>query len=363
MYTIDENSDEPIMMLDKHIGYDAEDGQGIDGALFASELLRLDTMGKSLIKVCINSPGGTVVDGMAIYSAILRSKTKVDTYCTGMACSIAAVIFQAGRKRYIADYGFLMYHMPFGGDDKGLEVMAESISTMISRTGMKKEDVDAMMQAETFVNATEAIKLGLADEIEYSSDLNKKRLPAIQNNQKGYWREANKILNKIFNKESMSLLKITNKLKLNADASEESIVAAIVDIQDKLTLADAQNKKSKDELDKMKNDMDEAEDKFKKMQDAYNAAKKELDDTKDAAMTEKCKNMVEGFAKIGRIKNDKKTIDKWVVLAKADFEETKNMIEELPLNKDAVHVDSEEAAKAPIYNMALAMTTIRNKAK
>ena len=107
-YTIDAESDEPIMLINKHIGYDESDGMGIDGAEFERELMTLDTMKKKRIQVWINSPGGMVLDGWSIYNSILKTKTKVDTYCVGIAASIAGVIFQAGRERNMADYGILM---------------------------------------------------------------------------------------------------------------------------------------------------------------------------------------------------------------------------------------------------------------
>src|SRR4051794_5419098 len=94
LYTVDPAADEPIMLIDKHIGFDEVEGSGIMGDIFQKELLALDGMGKSRIQVWINSPGGLVSDGYNIYNAILKSQTKVDTYCTGMAASIAGVIFQ-----------------------------------------------------------------------------------------------------------------------------------------------------------------------------------------------------------------------------------------------------------------------------
>src|SRR5580693_4406944 len=133
MYCTDTSAEEPIMLINKHIGFDEKDGQGIDGSLFQAELLALDRIGKKRIQVWINSPGGTVMDGYNIYNAILKSDTKVDTYCVGICASIAAVIFQAGRKRIMADYGLLMYHNPYGGTGGDeLDAMRNSICTMIA---------------------------------------------------------------------------------------------------------------------------------------------------------------------------------------------------------------------------------------
>ena len=93
-YTIDIDSDEPIMLINKHIGFDLDEGQGIDGSLFQEELLKLDSLGKKRIQVWINSPGGVVMDGYNIFNAILKSKTKVDTYNVGIAASIVTHSFR-----------------------------------------------------------------------------------------------------------------------------------------------------------------------------------------------------------------------------------------------------------------------------
>jgi len=104
IYCIDQNSDEPIMLINTHIGFDEADGMGIDGALFQKELLFLDTLGKKRIQVWINCVGGIVMDGYNIGSAILKTKTPVDTYNVGIAASIAGVLFMCGRNRVMMDY-------------------------------------------------------------------------------------------------------------------------------------------------------------------------------------------------------------------------------------------------------------------
>lgn len=185
-YVVDPLADEPIMLLNKHIGYNSEDGQGIDGAEFQSELLRLDSMGKKRIQVWINSAGGLVVDGFAIYHAILKSKTKVDTYNTGLAASIAAVIFQGGHRRIMADYSILMYHNPYIPGDKDhksnmLDKMTEAVNIMTARSGMSKSAVEAMMKKETFLTAADSLANGLCDEVEASSDFNSKWVQSFVN--------------------------------------------------------------------------------------------------------------------------------------------------------------------------------------
>jgi ATP-dependent Clp endopeptidase proteolytic subunit ClpP len=252
-YVVDASADEPIMLLNKHVGFDTDDGMGIDGAEFQSELLRLDTMGKKRIQIWINSPGGVIVDGFAIYNAILKTKTKVDTYNVGIAASIAAVIFQAGRKRLMADYAILMYHNALGGDESQLGIFNAAITSMIQRSGMSREQIVKMMSAETFLNANEALKEGLVDEIEASVNFNRKAFSS-QNTVKEIQAVCNTALKSKIKKNSR-MKKVFNTLNLIEDANEESVLAAITAIENRATLAEAQNKADKAAIDKAKADL------------------------------------------------------------------------------------------------------------
>lgn len=360
-YCIDPTVDEPILLINKHIGYDEDEGQGIDGAIFQQELLQLDTLCKKRIQVWINSPGGVVTDGYNIYSAILKSKTPVDTYAIGAAASIAGVIFQAGRKRIMADYAWLMYHNPFGGNDKILETMRESIIKMIEqRAEMTESQVDLMMKRTSYIMADEAKQMGLCDEVQSSSNDNTKYLRKITN-QVEFIKECNRVVNTIINPKIVNnMIKVCMKLGLNDSAPEDSIVKAIEAIENKaksdldalkVDLEKAKNKAKDDdgelaklkekvkkmEEDKAKNDAD-LEDSKNKLT-AMEADKKKAE---DKAEDDKIKNMVDGFAKTGRIKNEETIKLSWCTTAKKlGFEETKNMIESLPLNKMAVTIPTE----------------------
>jgi ATP-dependent Clp protease protease subunit len=337
-YVIDVESDEPIMLINTHIGFDEEEGQGVDGAAFQRELLQLDTMGKKRIQVWINSPGGIVMDGYNIYNAILKSNTKVDTYNVGIAASIAAVIFQAGRKRVMADYSLLMYHNPYGGDSSELKKMRESIAEMIaSRTGTTLDEVLKMMDRTTWIKASEALACGFCDEIDYSKDNNVKH-----GNAKAMW-DAGKILaNKFLTTNIKKMTKVANKLGLNAEANEDSIIAAITEVENKFT-------KVSNDLKKMEDDYAEAKAKLAEMEDKLSEAKKKAEDADkakaDAEMDKKkseAKNMVEGFAKAGKIKNE--SIEKWVNQAIVDFDGVKNLLEELPTTKKATVITVSNSA-------------------
>jgi len=363
-YCIDPSADEPILLINKHIGYDTDEGQGIDGALFQQELLQLDTLGKKRIQVWINSPGGVVMDGYNIYSTILKTKTPVDTYAVGGVASIAAVIFQAGRKRIMTDYSWLMYHNPFGGDDKEmLATMKESLVKMIEqRCKMTDTEVETMLNRTSFIPAAEALIMNLCDTIDESKNENSKYLKKISNEMPvmSFHNECNKVLNSIINNQTQSnMIKVCMRLGLNDAAPEDSIVKAIDAIENraKKSEAEAEDLKKEKAEDKIKNDddMDKLKAKLKKAEDdkakadaAYDDCKSQLDAIeKDKAKSEEdakkaeAKNMIENFAKIGRIKNEETVKLQWTNTAlKLGIDEAKEMIESLPLN-----------AKAPVLNV------------
>jgi len=378
IYCIDPTADEPILLINKHIGYDADsvdekgnlvlgDGMGIDGSIFQHELLELDNLGKKRIQVWINSYGGVVMDGYNIYSAILKSKTPVDTYAVGGVASIAAVIFQAGRKRIMADYGWLMYHNPFGSSNQDiLKTMKDSLIKMIEqRCGMSEVDVTQMMNRTTYISASEAQQMKLCDQIDASSSENTKYLRKIDN-QAEFHSQCNLVLNSILNKDSKinnkmeNFTKVTMRLRLNDSAPADDVVKAIDAIENRATNAEtAREKAILDAQDKAKADSEEIASlkaKFEKKQAEadklkadYEEAQNKLDAmtqdklaVEEAAKEEVIKNMVTEFAKAGRIKNDASTILEWTSTAKLiGVDKAKNMIEALPLNKVAVKIETE----------------------
>lgn len=350
LYTVDETSDEPIMLIDRHVGYDAEDGYGIMGDMFQRELLALDGMNKKRIQIWINSPGGVVADGYSIYNAMLKTKTKVDTYNIGIAASISAVIFQGGRTRYMADYSKLMYHNPYGGDDaKGLDAVRDSLITMISsRTGKTDDEVKKIMNKTTWIGADEAKETGFCDVVEDSAEKNKKRVIESPEEAKAFWSYSNKILNSILNIEKKAdMKKIANKLNLNPEATEDSMVAEIDTISNKLKKAESDVvnketdlKKKQEELDALNkkvtdltNEMDSMKAKAKTDEEAKAKAEKEAKTKAEAEEEGKAKNMIEGFAAAGRIKNEAEVIAEWIADCKVlGIDKVKARIEKLPLN-------------------------------
>ena len=141
-YCVNPNDEEPIMLINKHIGFDEAKGQGIIGSEFQKELLFLDSLGKKRIKIYMSTLGGSVLEGQLIYNSILKSVCKVDTYNIGVVASIGVPIFGAGRTRYMCDYALLMLHNTSGGTSQAQDILKQSVCTMVaSRVGKTEQEV------------------------------------------------------------------------------------------------------------------------------------------------------------------------------------------------------------------------------
>lgn len=139
--------------------------------------------GSAPILFRINSPGGSVFDGYAIYNALLAHKADVTVQIDGMAASIASLIAMAGKKIIFASNAMMMIHNPTmggGGDANELrkkanlldEIKSSCVSAYKRRIGDKLtvEQLNAMLDAETWFTAEDAQKLGMCDEIIAAAD-------------------------------------------------------------------------------------------------------------------------------------------------------------------------------------------------
>ena len=158
---------EATILLYGEIGGD----MGINGAAFANELQWLEAQGIQKCQVRINSPGGSVLEGWSIFSAILNTNMQVETWIDGMAASIAGIIAVAGTQVHMASHGLLMLHNPAlpGQDDADTEVLDKIRNSLITiyteRRGQDANDIAAMMDRETWLDASEAKEMGLIDEV------------------------------------------------------------------------------------------------------------------------------------------------------------------------------------------------------
>ena len=151
-----------------------------DDAMSAPKLSKqLDELGDvSQINVHINSYGGEVAEGLAIYSALRRHKARVRTTCDGFACSIASVIFMAGDERLMSGASLLMIHnawtSAWGVNAADLRKLADDMDTITSasksaymaRVSITEDELTELMDAETWITPADAVDMGFATAIE-----------------------------------------------------------------------------------------------------------------------------------------------------------------------------------------------------
>ncbi|MBF0430657.1 MAG: ATP-dependent Clp protease proteolytic subunit [Fibrobacteria bacterium] len=158
------------------IGYEVNDV--VANAIIAQMIfLEHDDPDKDII-LYINSPGGIVSSGFAIFDTIKHVKCDVQTICIGLAASMAALLLAAGThgKRFILPHGKVMLHQPSGvatGQSSDIQIHAREImktkkemNRIISEnTGKKIEDVAKLTERDFYMGAQEAIDFGVVDEI------------------------------------------------------------------------------------------------------------------------------------------------------------------------------------------------------
>lgn len=139
------------------------------------------------IHLYINSPGGSVSAGLAIYDTMQYIKPDVSTICMGMAASMAAVLLAAGApgKRFALPYSRVMIHQPLGGvqgQASEIEITAREIlrlrdemnGILASHTGQTKEKIAQDTDRDNYMSSQEAKEYGLIDEVVSRKPANEK---------------------------------------------------------------------------------------------------------------------------------------------------------------------------------------------
>ena len=143
-----------------------------------SELLFLDSQGNDEISIYINSPGGSITAGMAIYDTMNYVKSPISTICVGMAASMASVLLASGYtgKRYILPNSEVMIHQPLGGVNgqaTEIKIVADRIlflrnklnKLLSEKTGQDIEKIEKDTERDHYLTAKEALDYGLVDKI------------------------------------------------------------------------------------------------------------------------------------------------------------------------------------------------------
>jgi len=147
-------------------------------SLIVAQLLFLESENSSDISMYINSPGGVVTAGMAIHDTMQYIKPKVRTVCIGQAASMGSFLLAAGEPgmRVALPNARIMIHQPSGGARgmaSDIEIQAKEILRIKARmndlyvkyTGQSLEDIEKAMGRDTFLEADEAKKFGLVDQV------------------------------------------------------------------------------------------------------------------------------------------------------------------------------------------------------
>ncbi|ODV95499.1 hypothetical protein PACTADRAFT_50215 [Pachysolen tannophilus NRRL Y-2460] len=149
--------------------------------VITAQLLYLESQSSSKpIHLYINSPGGSISSGLAIYDTIQYIKSPVSTVCLGQACSMASLLLCSGKrgKRLILPNSMIMIHQPSGGfkgQASDIEIHANhilntkkkicSIYMKHMKEGLNSDKISELLERDRFLNAQEAVDLGLADKV------------------------------------------------------------------------------------------------------------------------------------------------------------------------------------------------------
>lgn len=153
--------------------YDEISWWGVEAELFVKDLNAIDA---KTIRVHLNTPGGSVFDGIAIYNALKQHKAIIETYVEGLAASTGSIVALAGDTIYMAENAFFMIHHPWvmmmGNAEelrKEADVLDKISSVMISTymkvSGQSEDQIKQWLDDETWFTAQEAKDAGFISEI------------------------------------------------------------------------------------------------------------------------------------------------------------------------------------------------------
>ena len=166
-------------LLNDRIIFLSEEVNDTTASLVVAQLLYLESQDPDKdIQFYINSPGGSVTDGMAIYDTMQYIKCDVSTICIGMAASMGAFLLSSGAKgkRLALPNAEIMIHQPSAGTQgqitdmaihlKRLEIIKKRMNKILSEnTGKPVETVTADCERDNFMTADEAVAYGLIDKV------------------------------------------------------------------------------------------------------------------------------------------------------------------------------------------------------
>ncbi len=165
------------LLKDRIIFISGEINDDVSNAIIG-QLLFLDSKSHDDISLYINSPGGSISAGMAIYDTMNFIKSDVSTICVGMAASMASVLLASGKKkkRFILPNSEVMIHQPIGGVNgqaTEIKIVADRIlylrnklnKILSEKTGQDIKIIEQDTERDHYLSAEEALKYGIVDKI------------------------------------------------------------------------------------------------------------------------------------------------------------------------------------------------------
>lgn len=336
---------------------------------FVDEFRWLVDYGVSRINVHVNSPGGSVVDGMSVFSCILDCKIPTACYNDGIAASMGSIIWAAGQEVYMKDYALLMIHNPFmdGDDGKEYDQVTEAFKKQISiiyrkRFGLSDEEIEKIMNGKegddgTFLTADEAVEKGFisASHIIETQEAVRNKVSTVVKNGLDMTK-LKVVLNSISpmpttveiqnninsNKDKMNDEQITvfaALLGINGEkASVESVSAKINALKNKASEYDtlkASFDKVNTELTTVKTELEGSKASVKNLTADLKKANDALQVYKEAeakAQEEKVNALIEEA--VNACKIDKADRETWINLAKNNFELAKKTLDSIAARQD-----------------------------
>lgn len=345
----------------------------------------------SLIRVLINSEGGSVLHGMSVYSTIQNSTIPTECIIEGMAASMASIIWAAGNKSLMRDYSILMIHNPFlpssEDEESGLvEAFRKQITTIYrKRFGLKKDRITAIMDGEegkdgTFFDARSAVDGGIipSENILHTTkqlcDKVRNALAVIKgiaeiqalmetiNMEAPNMETENKHFpgnNAIHKQKQINRTEMTEENKKQA---EYAAVAATLGMKDNFEVKDVvaritelmgveaklnENKKALADAQTVIAGKDAAIQNLQKDNTSLSATLEQYKKKEEEEVTAKINSMIETAVEEGKIDNESK--GQWVEMAKSNFELARNTLASIPAREQIskeIATDPENAKKA-----------------
>lgn len=374
-YAIAHETKYPKLQINTHIGFDEEDGEGIDGVKFSRELFELDNLNPNLITMYHNSMGGNVKEGYDILNAILNLDSRSKSVIAGFSFSTDGWLALAADEVEMTDYSTWMCHLPYNPKDADAEPdptmmsFANKIATVIAgksgKNGKKKKTVDevlGMMTKKTYLNASEMYEHGLIDRVVITNkEISLVNLDKKQSKETHI--KANKILNKLFLQQEktpdMEYKDIANRLK--CDPTEASVMAGIMNLENRIDSANklvdeykskmetAQKAETESKLiisnkenevltltnkvSGLEKDNADLQNKVKKLEDEAKEIENKAKADEQKAKEDAAAELIETFVNKGKINaEDKDSVEEWTKMAIENKSRAKILLESLPVN-------------------------------